>query len=242
MRNSKDTSMLEGLIRRIRENPKEDLDDVLFYTIMRAVWLGKEIAVSDTVTNNHGKNYLRTYLSGKGTWTPIRSVLLGFADEYVMLDGFLIEDIIIEKGFIEELISAIDGSTMTAIADDISSYETEAAAAAEESLQFYPDIRKWNAEAVLTVKRVSYDDGNRAKERLASAYRNVLEKAASAGYHTLSIGPLSDYPPSLEGDIASSAASIFFSLHPEYPMCITFVLPDEDSLSRFLMPPEHQQE
>ena len=155
---------------------------------------------------------------------------------------FLLEDIIIEKGFIEELISAIDGSTMTAIADDISSYETEVAAAAEESLQFYPDIRKWNAEAVLTVKRVSYDDGNRAKERLASAYRNVLEKAASAGYHTLSIGPLSDYPPSLEGDIASSAASIFFSLHPESPMCITFVLPDEDSLSRFLMPPEHQQE
>ena len=228
--------------RKILDNPRADYDDELFYALVRATWLLTEVYTDDRIREDHGKKYLSVHFDGSGKKETLRRIILDFADKYLLLDGLILDGLIIEKGFIEEIISAVDSSMMTAIADDISSYETEAAAAAEESLQFYPDIRKWNAEAVLTVKRVSYDDGNRAKERLASAYRNVLEKAASAGYHTLSIGPLSDYPPSLEGDIASSAASIFFSLHPESPMCITFVLPDEDSLSRFLMPPEHQQE
>lgn len=240
MQNRKDLSQLLNLVRRIRENPREDLDDALFYSIVRACWLEKEIRCRDGIVEDHGKKYLRTYLSdGEGEWVPIRRILLDFTDRFVMLDGFLLDDIIIEKGFVEELISAIDDSTMTAVADDISSYETAGAVVPDEALQFFPDIRKWNANAVLTRPRVIYKDGERAKERLAIAYRDVLKKAAEAKLKTLSIAPLSDYPLSLEGDIASSSVSAFFSLHPETAMAVTFVLPDEESLSVFLSS-EHQ--
>ena len=235
--------MLIGLVSRVRENPREDLDDALFYTIIRACWLGKEVRTREGVTEDHGKKYLRTFLSpGDGKWIPLRRLLLDFTEKYVMLDGFMLDDVIIEKGFVEELLSAIDDSTMTAVADDISSYESEAAAVTEEALPLFPDMRKWNTGAVLTAGRVLYGDGSRAKERLAAVYRNVLEKAAAAGYRTLSIAPLSDYPASLEGNIAASSVSIFFSLHPEVPMAVTFVLPDEESLRRFLVPPEHEDE
>lgn len=234
--------MLINLAERIRENPREDLDDALFYTITRACFLEKEIKVRDSVVENHGKRYLRTFMNtGDGVWTPLRRVLLDFTDKYVMLDGFLLDDIIIEKGFIEELISALDASTMTAVADDISSYETAAAAVTDEALRYYPDIRKWNSEAVLTTPRVAYGDGERAKERLAVAYRNILSKASEAGYKTLSIAPLSDCPLELEGDIAASSASIFFTLRPDAAMAVTFILPDEKSLSRFLSS-DHQEE
>ena len=101
----------------------------------------------------------------------------------------------------------------------------EAAAAADESLPSFPDIRKWNAEAVLTVPRVAYGDGERAKERLARQYRAVLSKAAEAGYRTLSIAPLSDYPLDLEGEIAASSVNAFFAFNPSSPMSVTFVLP-----------------
>ncbi len=242
MRNRKDLSLLINLASRIRENPREDLDDALFYTIMRACWLEKEVRCLDSVVSNHGKKYLRTCLSGpEGEWTPLRRILLDFTDRFVMLDGFLLDDIIIEKGFIEELISAIDASTMTAVADDISSYEIAGAVVTDESLPLFQDIRKWNADAVLTRPRVCYGDGERAKERLASAYRDVLAKAAEAKLSTLSIAPLSDYPLPLEADIAASSVSVFFSLHPETPMAVTFILPDEKSLALFLST-DHQQE
>ena len=229
--------MLLNLLRKVRENPRADLDDELFYTFSRACFLGKTVRVRDSYKENYGKRYLAVFLSeGDGDWIPIRQLLLDFTGKYIELDGFVIEDVIIEKGFIEELVSAIDTSTMTAIAEDISSYESAAAAITDEALQFFPDIRKWNAEAVLTTHRIAYGDGTRAKERLASAYKNILEKAVSAGYSTLSIAPLSDYPLSSECDIATSAVSVFFSLHPDVSLMVTFILPDEEKLGEFLTP------
>ena len=242
MRNRKDLSILSSIIRRVRGNPREDLDDALFYAICRSVWLDKEIAVSESVVEDHGKRYLKASLDEcNGKTVPIRRMLLDFLDAYVMLDGFVLDGLIIEKGFVEELISAIDSSTMTAIAEDISSYESEAAAAADESLPSFPDIRKWNSEAVLTIPRVAYGDGERAKERLARQYRAVLSKAAEAGYRTLSIAPLSDYPLDLEGEIAASSVNAFFAFNPSSPMSVTFVLPDESSLARFLSS-DHEEE
>ena len=111
----------------------------------------------------------------------------------------------------------------------------------ERSLPSFPDIRKWNAEAVLTVPLVAYGDGERAKERLARQYRAVLSKAAEAGYRTLSIAPLSDYPLDLEGEIAASSVNAFFAFNPSSPMSVTFVLPDESSLARFLSS-DHEEE
>ena len=186
------------------------------------------------------RNIMR--ILGNGDPDAKVSKLLDFTDKYVMLDGFLLDDIIIEKGFVEELVSAVDYSQITAVAEDISSYESESACVTDESLTSFPDIRKWNTEAVLTTPIVRYGSGEGAVSRLANAYKNILQKAMDGGYHTLSIAPLSDFPLNIEGEIANQSTDIFFSLHPESPMCITFVLPDEDSLSRFLMPPEHQQE
>lgn len=229
--------MLVNLLKRVKENPKADLDDELFYTLVRACFLGKEVRTRDSYKENYGKRYLLVFLTpGEGEWTTLRQLLLDFTDKYIELDGFVIEDVIIEKGFIEELVSAIDNSTMTAIAEDISSYESAASAVTDEALEFFPDIREWNSDAVLTIPRVMYGNGTRAKERLAAAYRNVLEKTAEAGYTTLSVAPLSDYPLSLECDVASSAASVFFTLHPAAPLLLTFILPDEEKLREFLTP------
>ena len=242
MRNSNDLSMLTQLASRIKASPKEDFDDALFFTLCRASALGKKIRTNDGVVTDHGKKYLRTYLSeGNGNWVDIRRILLDFTDKYVMLDGFLLDDIIIEKGFVEELVSAVDYSQITAVAEDISSYESEAAAAADESLPSFPDIRKWNAEAVLTVPRVAYGDGERAKERLARQYRAVLSKAAEAGYRTLSIAPLSDYPLDRVWEIDASSVNAFFAFNTSSPMSVSFVLPDESSLARFLSS-DHEEE
>lgn len=239
MRNINDNSLLAAIVSRIKENPREDLDDVLFYTISRASFLGKSLRVGG-VREDHGKRYIRTYLTeGRGEMVLVREFLMRFLDSYLMLDGFILEEIIIEKGFVEELISAIDVSTMTAVADDISSYESMAATVPEEALQLYPGINKWNAEAVLTVPRVHFNDGLKAKERLVSAYKHILEKTIEGGYATLSIAPLSDYPLSIESEIATSSVSAFFALHPDRPLAVSFILPDEKSLALFLGSSQH---
>lgn len=243
MRRKEDNSVLERLREMIKEKPSADFDDELFYTLSRCIWLGKEIFTEEKVTENYGKAYLSAHIaSGKGKRVPLRDVILAFTDRYLGLDGLLLDDIIIEKGFIEEIISAVDDGMMTAVAEDISSYECEAAIVAEEMLQSFPSIQKWNADAVLTVPRVVKGDGKRAKERLAVAYRNVLSKAAAGGYHVLSVSPLSDYPVQEEAGIATSAVRIFASLNPDFPMSVTFVLPDRKSLDAFLSPPEHDYE
>lgn len=235
MRNSNDLSMLTQLASRIKASPKEDFDDALFFTLCRASALGKKIRTNDGVVTDHGKKYLRTYLSeGIGNWIDIRRILLDFTDKYVMLDGFLLDDIIIEKGFVEELVSAVDYSQITAVAEDISSYESESACVTDESLTSFPDIRKWNTEAVLTTPLVRYGNGEGAISRLANAYKNILQKAVDGGYHTLSIAPLSDFPLHIEGEIANQSTDIFFSLHPDAALFVTFILPDEESLTKFL--------
>ncbi len=239
MRRKGDNSVLEELRRRIKEKPAADFDDELFYTLTRCIWLGKEVVADDMVAEDHGKAYLVTHISGSGRRKGLREMILGFTDEYLGLDGLLLDDIIIEKGFIEELISAVDDGMVTAVAEDISSYESEAAIVTDDALPSFPSIRKWNADAVLTAERVRYGSGERAKERLASAYKAVFDSAMNGGYHVISIAPLSDYPIGLESSIAVSAASIYSSLHPDFPMAVTFVLPDEESLSLFLAPPEH---
>ena len=92
MQNRKDLSQLLNLARRIRENPREDLDDALFYSIVRACWLEKEIRCREGIVEDHGKKYLRTYLSdGEGEWVSIRRILLDFTDRFVMFDGFLLD-------------------------------------------------------------------------------------------------------------------------------------------------------
>ena len=218
--------------RKILDNPRADYDDELFYALVRATWLLTEVYTDDRIREDHGKKYLSVHFDGSGKKETLRRIILDFADKYLLLDGLILDGLIIEKGFIEEIISAVDSSMMTAIADDISSYETDAAAVADESLSMFPSIQKWNSEALLTISRVA--SGDRFTERLSSAYRNLLDKTKEAGYRTLSIAPLSDAMLQNESAIATSAVSIWFSLHPDYPLAVTFVLPGERELQAFL--------
>ena len=185
------------------------------------------------IAEDHGKNYLSVHIERNGKEVALRTLLLDFTDRYLLLDGISLDGLLIEKGFIEELISGLDQSTMTAIAEDISSYETEAAAVTDESLPLFPDMRKWNADAVLTIPSVKEKACSDFVSVLAHSYRNILDKTREAGYHTLSIAHLSDNL-SREGDIAASSVNIWIAMNPDYPISVTFILPDESALHDFL--------
>ena len=230
-----DNKILSEIRRRIIENPRKDYDDELFYAIMRSVWLCCSVYTDDMVAEDHGKKYLAVHIEGKGKEVPLKRILLDFTDRYLMLDGISLDGLLIEKGFIEEIISGIDQSTMTAIADDISSYETDATAVADEALQSFPGIQKWNTDAVLTTPLVKEKDNPDFVSRLSRTYKNILDRTRAAGYRTLSVSPLSDNL-SREGDVAASSVNIWIAMNPDYPISVTFILPSESALQSFLSP------
>ena len=115
MRNRRDNSALLDLRDRIINDPKGDYDDALFHLLLRSSALGKEVIVSSHIVTDHGKRYLPSFITGGGRSMPLRSLILSFADENVELDGFLLDSLIIEKGFIEELISGMDESGIDAV-------------------------------------------------------------------------------------------------------------------------------
>ena len=107
-----DNKILSEIRRRIIENPRKDYDDELFYAIMRSVWLGCSVYTDDMVAEDHGKKYLAVHIEGKGKEVPLKRILLDFTDRYLMLDGISLDGLLIEKGFIEEIISGFSGMRM----------------------------------------------------------------------------------------------------------------------------------
>ena len=142
--------------RKILDNPRADYDDELFYALVRATWLLTEVYTDDRIREDHGKKYLSVHFDGSGKKETLRRIILDFADKYLLLDGLILDGLIIEKGFIEEIISAVDSSMMTAIADDISSYEKVLAVLRRDLMdRNVPQMHTYNIGT--SVKREDFD-------------------------------------------------------------------------------------
>ena len=77
----------------------------------------------------NGKRYVVISLAetSVGAWLSLRTFLFSFSSEYVEYDGFVMDGVIIEKDFIEEIISGLDESGVSAVIGDVLAEEAEAA-------------------------------------------------------------------------------------------------------------------
>lgn len=136
MRNRRDIAAINKLTEKIVSNPTADFDDALFHVLLEAALLGKEIFLSERTIDNHNHEYLELVEKGDN----LRSISFydlysAFVDEFLDYDGFVINGIIIEKDFIEEIISALDISQISVVLGDITQFEGDAVVnAANESL------------------------------------------------------------------------------------------------------------
>ena len=227
MRNKEDNSMLSSLVRKITSDPKGDYDDALFHTLLAASALGKEVILHRGYVENYGKKYRAASLSGEGLSMPLRSLILSFATENFGYDGFLLDNVIIEKGFIEELISGIDDYMVEAVVDDYRTKETEAVVlfspyadgvAAEES--------EMNSDYVINAP-LSED-----KKAMSIVFRDVLSLLIEMGVHSVSIPVPEAIDPALFSDIAVSSVYAFSNLHPEHFLYVSFVAPSDEILGK----------
>ena len=136
MRNRKDLTAIHTLSEKIIANPTVDFDDALFHVLLEAALLGKESFIAKQDLEDHGKKYLSLVDFGD----DLRSISFydlysAFVDEFVDYDGFVIDGIIIEKDFIEEIISALDISQVSVVHGSVVSFEGDAVVnAANKSL------------------------------------------------------------------------------------------------------------
>ncbi len=127
MRDRKNITALHNLTAKIAKNPTVDFDDALFHVLLEAALLGKETALSKNTVKDNGKEYL---LLSEGAITDRQisfyDLFSRFVDEFVDYDGFVIDGIIIEKEFIEEIISSLDMSQISVVKDSIINFEGDA--------------------------------------------------------------------------------------------------------------------
>ena len=228
MRSRHDNTAISRLCEKIVSDPRGDYDDALFHTLMRASSLGKEVVVMPGYITDHGKRYIRAVPDGDGRSMALRSLLLSFADDNVDMDGFLLCDVAIEKGFIEELISGLDMSGIDATVDDWRSYEADAVILFDGSLHEIaidsPDI---NADIVIHARPSS------SIHDIALAMRSAFSAIHDRDMHTVSI-PLIGDNPGLIAAVAMSAVDAFSALYQDYQLAVTLVSDSDELLSSIL--------
>ncbi len=136
MRNRKDVTAIKKLTEKIVLNPTVDFDDALFHVLLEAALLGKETYLSGKTIKDHDHEYLELLEEGEGLREiSFYDLYSAFVDEFIDYDGFVINGIIIEKDFIEEIISALDISQISVVHGDITEFEGDAVVnAANETL------------------------------------------------------------------------------------------------------------
>ena len=228
MRSRHDNAELSQLRDRIVADPRGDYDDALFHTLLRACALGKEVVVLPGHVSDHGKRYVRALLAGDGRILPLRSLILSFADDNVDMDGFMLEDVAIEKGFIEEIISGLDMSGVDATVDDWRSYEADAVILFDGSYEGIsidsPDI---NADIVI---HASPSD---SVHDIASSLKSAFDAMRERNMHTASI-PLIGDNPGLIAAVAMSAVDAFSAVYQDHPLSVTLVSESDELLSSIL--------
>ena len=228
MRSRHDNAALIHLRDRIVSDPRGDYDDALFHTLLRASALGKEVVVLPGHVTDHGKRYIRALMEGDGRIMPLRSLILSFAADNVDMDGFMLSDVAIEKGFIEELISGLDMSGVDATVDDWRSYEADAVIlfdGSDDGIAIEsPDV---NADIVIHARLSD------SVHRIASSLKSAFEAMRERNMHTASI-PLIGDNPGLIAAVAMSAVDAFSSLYQDHPLSVTLVSESDEILSSIL--------
>ena len=219
--------MLSSLMRKITSDPRGDYDDALFHTLLIASALGKEVILSRGYVGNYGKRYRHAMIEGEGRSVPLRSLILSFASENIDYDGFLLDSVIIEKGFIEELISGIDDYMVEAVVDDYRTKEADAVLLFGDGGEVVMELSEMNSDYII---RAPYSADKKA---LASSFRTALEMARADSLHILSIPVPEDADPAFFSDVAVTSVYAMSNLYPDYPMCVSFIARDDKELEAF---------
>lgn len=229
MRNKEDNAILSSLVARIVSDPKGDYDDALFHTLLAASALGKQVILCKGYVENYGKRYRSAVLSGEGRSISVKSLLLSFAGDNIEYDGFLLDNVIIEKGFIEELISGIDDYMVEAVVDDYRTKEAEAVVLfGNDAGSVYSAPSDMNSDYVIHAP-VSAD-----KKDLTIIFRDVLAKAMEMGLHVISIPVPDGLDPSFFSDVAVSSVYAFSNIYPDYYIYAAFIASTDSMLERMV--------
>ena len=229
MRNREDNSALASLISKITADPKGDYDDALFHTLLTASALGKQVILHNGYVEHYGKRYRSAVLDGDGTSVPLKSLILSFADENLEYDGFLLENLIIEKGFIEELISGIDDYMVEAVVDDCRERETEAVILfSEDGKEIRITPSDMNSDYVIHAPLS--DD----KKSLSRIFKDVLTLVMEKGMHSVSIPCPDNIDPALFSDIALSSVYAFSNIYQDYWIYASFIARSDDELEKMV--------
>ena len=233
MLNRRDNHMLMSVRSRILKDPSGDYDDALFHSFLTSSGLGKEVYLLKGHINDNGKRYIAISLSEgtDGEWTPLRTLIYGFSSDYVEYDGFVMDGIIIEKDFIEEIISGLDESGVSAVVGDVLAEEAEAAVIPISGSEIITSVSTDTPQDLRIELPVEDPEGNdEDRKHLAASFFQLFSKVADLDIHSLAIPVFRGYDPSLFADIALSSVSAFLHMHPDYFIQIVFTCRDEKEL------------
>ena len=229
MRNKEDNSILSSLVGKITSDPKGDYDDALFHTLLIASVLGKEVILHKGHVDNYGKRYRVASLEGDGRSIPLKSLLLSFAGDNIDYDGFLLDNIIIEKGFIEELISGIDDYMVEAVVDDYMTKECEAVVMFDrDTATISVSPSAMNSDYVIHAPLS--DD----KKTLTHTFKDVFDKIRSMGVHSVSIPVPKAVEPAFFSDVAVSAVYAYSNIFPDYYLYVSFIATSDEMLEKMV--------
>ena len=233
MLDPRDNHLLESVRSRILRDPSGDYDDALFHSFLSSAGLGKEICNHHHYIEDNGKRYISASLSELpgGHWIPLRSFLFSFSSEYVEYDGFVMDGIIIEKDFIEEIISGIDESGVSAAIGDVLAEEAEAAVLPYTGDRIRTSIPAETPQNMIIELPVPPSSGTDEDRRLlASAFFALFNAIREYGIHSAVIPVFSGYSPDVFADIALSSVSAFLHRYPDYFIQIVFACRNDEEL------------
>lgn len=119
---------LKNLIQEIKENPLNDYDDALFNTFLNYADLGKVLNLRNKIIRDNNKVYLSLTLDvdKEKRLISFYSLFKGFDFDFSSYDGFVLDGVSFEKGFIEEICSSLDTSSLCIKKGDITTFDGDA--------------------------------------------------------------------------------------------------------------------
>ena len=226
-----DNHLLESVRKRILKDPSGDYDDALFHSFLTSAGLGKEIYNHHHYIEDNGKRYVVISLAetSVGAWLSLRTFLFSFSSEYVEYDGFVMDGVIIEKDFIEEIISGLDESGVSAVIGDVLAEEAEAAVLPYNGDQIRASIPADTPQNMIIELPVPpATGGEEDRKQLASSFFALFKAIKRFGIHSAVIPFFIGYDPALFSDIALSSVSAFLHKDPDYFIQIVFACRNDD--------------
>ncbi len=128
MKNIYNLAELKELISKIKSDPRGDYDDELFNIFLNYSAFSKVGELKNKVIKDGERKYIDIGLDPSDEVRTISfyNLFLAFLSDFVDYDGFALGGIVIEKGFIEEIVSALDTQALCIIKGDITSFEGDA--------------------------------------------------------------------------------------------------------------------